>query len=132
MTEAMIVEAVRAASQARQTEMPHLDSAAGVSAPDPASVVRFQTAMGVQGPGAADPVPLVSEASAAWQAARSTNQELLHRIQALAQLGRTTGASAMDLVELQYDVMNLSFQQEVVTKIADKSSSAIPTLFKNQ
>ena len=42
------------------------------------------------------------------------------------------GPSAGDLVELQYEVMNLSFQQEVVTKVADKSSNAIQTLVKNQ
>ena len=40
--------------------------------------------------------------------------------------------SAPELVELQYEVMNLAFQQEVVTKVADKSSNAIQTLIKNQ
>ena len=37
-----------------------------------------------------------------------------------------------NLQQLQYEVMNLSFQQEGVTKVADKSSNAIQTLVKNQ
>ena len=36
------------------------------------------------------------------------------------------------MLELQYEVMNLSFQQDVVTKIADKASNAVQTLIKNQ
>ena len=42
------------------------------------------------------------------------------------------GPSSAELVELQYEVMNLSFQQEVVAKVADKTSSAVQTLVKNQ
>ena len=42
------------------------------------------------------------------------------------------GPSLGEMVELQYEVMNLAFQQEVVTKVADKSSNAIQTLVKNQ
>ena len=42
------------------------------------------------------------------------------------------GPSAGEMVELQYEVMNLAFQQEVVTKVADKASTAIQTLVKNQ
>ena len=73
-----------------------------------------------------------SEASAAWRSAQANNQGILHRIRALSQLGRMHGPAAEELVELQYEVMNLSFQQEVVTKVADKSSNAIQTLVKNQ
>ena len=40
--------------------------------------------------------------------------------------------AAGNLIELQYEVMNLAFQQEVVTKVADKASTAIQTLVKNQ
>ena len=136
MTEAMIVEAVRAA-QSGTTVDPAM--VGGVNAPssvaDPAAVARFQAAMGVNGvnaPAAADPIPFASEASAAWRSAQVNHQGILHRIRALAQLDRKHGPSAIEMVELQYEVMNLSFQQEVVTKVADKSSNAIQTLIKNQ
>ena len=43
-----------------------------------------------------------------------------------------TGEAAAELTELQYEVHNLAFQQEVVAKVADKSSNAIQTLVKNQ
>ena len=136
MTEAMIIEAVRAA-QANTAADPAMMG--GVNAPsavaDPAAVERFQAAMGVNGvesPAAIDPIPFASEASAAWRSAQVNNQGILHRIRALSQLGRMHGPSAIEMVELQYEVMNLSFQQEVVTKVADKSSNAIQTLVKNQ
>ena len=136
MTEAMIIEAVRAA-QANTAADPAMMG--GVNAPsavaDPAAVERFQAAMGVNGvdaPAAIDPIPFASEASAAWRSAQVNNQGILHRIRALSQLGRMHGPSAIEMVELQYEVMNLAFQQGVVTKVADKSSNAIQTLVKNQ
>lgn len=123
MTEAMIIEAVRAAGSAQPMAVAP-QPAAPVA--DPAAVSRFEAAMG------APAIPMVSEVSAAWQAAKANNQGILHRIRALSQLGRMHGPSAGEMVELQYEVMNLSFQQEVVTKVADKASSAIQTLVKNQ
>ena len=132
MTEAMIVEAVKAAGGA---QMSATDSGAvNASAPvaDPSAVSRFNAAMGVQGTAEVDPIPFASEVSAAWRSAQANNQGILHRIRALSQLGRMHGPASGELVELQYEVMNLSFQQEVVTKVADKTSNAIQTLVKNQ
>ena len=131
MTESMIIEAVRAAGGAQRTVAdPGLVNAAPVA--DPSAVSRFNAAMGVQGTTAVDPVPFASEVSAAWRSAQANNQGILHRIRALSQLGRMHGPAAGQLVELQYEVANLAFQQEVVTKVADKTSSAIQTLVKNQ
>ena len=59
-------------------------------------------------------------------------QGIIHRIRALAELNGRGNVAAVQMVELQYEVMNLAFQQEVVTKVADKSSNAIQTLIKNQ
>ena len=136
MTEAMIVEAVRAAQSSTATD-PAM--AGGVNVPssvaDPSAVSRFQAAMGVNGvdaPAAIDPIPFASEVSAVWRSAQANNQGMLHRIRALSQLADMHGPSVSELIELQYEVMNISFQQEVVTKVADKSSSAIQTLIKNQ
>ena len=36
------------------------------------------------------------------------------------------------LAKAKCEVMNLAFQQEVVTKVADKASTAVQTLVKNQ
>ncbi len=132
MTESMIVEAVRAAGgpTALDTESAGVGAAQAVA--DPAAVQRFQSAMGVDGPTQADPIPFVSQASAAWREAHANNQGLLHRIRALTEMRGMHGPSAANLVELQYEVMNLSFQQEIVTKVADKTSTAIQTLVKNQ
>ena len=132
MTESMIVEAVRAAGGAQMSATD--PGAVNASAPvaDPSAVSRFNAAMGVQGTTEVDPIPFASEVSAAWRSAQVNNQGILHRIRALSQLGRMHGPSSGELVELQYEVMNLSFQQEVVTKVADKTSNAIQTLVKNQ
>ena len=132
MTESMIVEAVRNVSTATNSVQVTEGTQATTSVADPAAVARFQAAMGVQDVKGADPIPFASEASSAWRSAQVNNQGILHRIRALTELNKMHGPSAGDLVELQYEVMNLSFQQEVVTKVADKSSSAIQTLVKNQ
>ena len=132
MTEAMIVEAVRAAGGPQMTAVD--PGAVGASAPvaDPSAVNRFEAAMGVQGTTEVDPVPFASEVAASWRSAQANNQGILHRIRALSQLERMHGPASGELVELQYEVMNLSFQQEVVAKVADKASNAIQTLVKNQ
>ena len=132
MTESMIIEAVRAAGGAQRTAADPGMVNASAPVADPSAVGRFNAAMGVQGTTAVDPVPFASEVSAAWRSAQANNQGILHRIRALSQLGRRHGPAAGELVELQYEVMNLAFQQEVVTKVADKSSNAIQTLVKNQ
>ena len=129
MTESMVVEAVRGVAGGQQLAAAAQGATGPQAAADPAAVARFQAAMGAQ---AADPIPFASEASAAWRAAQANNQGILHRIRALSHLERPGGATAGELVELQYEVMNLAFQQEVVTKVADKSSTAIQTLVKNQ
>ena len=132
MTESMIVEAIRAAG-GPQLAGAAPDAAGGPAAvADPSAVARFQAAMGVQDVNKPDPIPFASEASAAWRSAQVNNQGILHRIRALTQLEKMHGPAAENLVELQYEVMNLSFQQEVVTKVADKTSNAIQTLVKNQ
>ena len=132
MTESMIVEAIRAAGGPQRAAAAP-DAAGGPAAvADPSAVARFQSAMGVQDVKGPDPIPFASEASATWRSAQVNNQGILHRIRALTQLEKMHGPSVGDMVELQYEVMNLSFQQEVVTKVADKSSNAIQTLVKNQ
>jgi hypothetical protein len=133
MTEVLPVEAIRAASPA-DPSVPG-GAAAPAAVADPSAVAKFEAAMAtppVEAPAAIDPVPFASEASAAWRTAQINNQGILHRIRALSALGAEHTPAAAELLELQYEVANLAFQQEVVTKVADKTSSAIQTLIKNQ
>ena len=116
MTEQMIVEAVRAAGTGGAADPMAAGAVQAVA--DPAAVSRFEAAMAAGAPqavAAADPIPFASQASAVWRSTQVNNQGILHRIRALSQLGRMHGPSSAELVELQYEVMNLSFQQEVVT-----------------
>ena len=134
MTESMIVEAVRAAGTATN-QLPVQPAQAATPVADPAAVSRFEAAMGVGGAqpvSAADPIPFASEASAAWRSAQVNNQGILHRIRALSEMRGRHNVAAEDMLELQYEVMNLSFQQQVVTKVAEKASTAVQTLVKNQ
>lgn len=133
MTSEMIVEAVgKVTAQEAMRDAAAVAMNSGVEAANPAAVARFQAAMAVSQPQAVDPIPFASEIAGAWRAARENNQTLVHRIRALTQMSGSSGHSSGELLELQYNVMNLTFQQEVVTKVADKSSSAIQTLIKNQ
>ena len=129
MNEAMIVEAVRAAKPATDVALQAPNAPQAVA--KPSAVSRFQAAMGVDGPQEADPIPFASEATAVWRSAQVNNQGILHRVRALSEMSAAS-LSAPEMIELQYEVANLAFQQEVVTKVADKSSNAIQTLIKNQ
>ena len=130
MTESMIVEAVRAAHGIGFDPAMQLQNVGNVA--DPSAVERFQAAMGPSAVDRVDPVPFASEIGAVWNSARVQNQAMLHRIHSLSNLASMESANMAQLIELQYEVMNLSFQQDVVTKVADKASSAIQTLIKNQ
>ena len=128
MTDSMIVEAIRAAggpTSASDAADPNVVGATSAAA-DPVAVARFNAAMETT------PVPLASEVSDVWRSAQVNHQGILHRIRELSQLDRPGAVTGGDLVELQYEVMNLAFQQEVVTKVADKVSTAVQTLVKNQ
>ena len=129
--ETLAVEAIRA-SQSSATAQAATQTA-GPSAPPSASAVsRFEAAMAADAPQGVSEIPFASQLSAVWRSAQANNQGMLHRIRALSELQGRHSLSAAEMVELQYEVMNLSFQQEVVTKVADKTSTAVQTLVKNQ
>ncbi|MBQ9741755.1 MAG: hypothetical protein IJV91_12565, partial [Kiritimatiellae bacterium] len=96
---------------------------------DPNTVARFAQAMA---PEQVEAVPFADKVSASWRSAMDNHQGIVHRIKALTELSGRHSLSAVELTELQYEVHNLAFQQEVVAKVADKSSNAIQTLIKNQ
>ena len=132
MNEGMIVEAIRSVRMTPAQEA--IAMAGGAPVTSPAAVERFQAAMAVeetQAPVRTDAVPFAHEVSALWRDAQVEHQEMLHRIRALSEMGQH-GTSALALLELQYDVSNLAFQQEIVSKVADKSSNAVQSLIKNQ
>lgn len=122
MTEAMIVEAVRSAVGPGGI-------GAVQQAVDPQAVQAFQEAMDPSGP---SDVPFASQVAETWRATQDSQQEILHRMSALSDLSKLGNASLADLTMLQYEVANLSFQQEVVTSIAKKASDGVTTLIKNQ
>ena len=103
MTDAMIVEAVRAAGGPYVIDQQGMGVGSPQAVADPSVVERFQAAMGVGGVNAApavDPIPFASEASAAWRSAQTNNQGILHRIRALSRLEKMHGPSSGELVEL--------------------------------
>ena len=127
MTEAMIIEAV---ASARVRGVDPAMAASGVNAaPDPDAVAAFQAAMA---PEPVAEIPFADSAARSWQMAHDNNQGIIHRIRALSEMSAERALSAPELYELQYEVANLSFQQEVVAKVADKASQAVQTLIKNQ
>ena len=133
--ETLAVEAIRASQSATAAQAASGGSGASpdrLAPPSASAVSRFQAAMAASAPQGVSEVPFASQVSAVWRSAQANNQGMLHRIRALSELQGKHSLSAAELVELQYEVMNLSFQQEVVTKIADKSSNAVQTLIKNQ
>lgn len=127
MTEAMIIEAV---ASARVNGADPAMAAGSVNvAPDPNAVAAFQAAMA---PAPVAEIPFADSAARSWRMAHDNNQGIIHRMRALSEMSAERALSAPELCELQYEVANLSFQQDVVAKVADKASQAIQTLIKNQ
>lgn len=136
MTSSMIIDAIRSVGQ---KGVQALDEALPVSpatpVPDADAVARFQAAMGpqdVSNTQKIEGVPFAQQISETWRVAQDNHQGLLHRIKALTELNGEHALSMAELSELQYNVATLSFQQEVVSKVADKASNAVQTLIKNQ
>lgn len=125
MTESMIVEAVRAVSG--NGGMPS-DGGLATQAIDPTAVEQFEAAMDVDGP---TPIPFAEQVAATWKTAEVNYQGILHRIKSLSAIREQHYPSIAELSEMQYEVANLAFQQEVATNIAKKSSDAVSTLVKN-
>ncbi len=124
MTEAMIVEAVRAAGGVQGAAAVQQT----VAAADPAAVARFEAAMAPEAPAS---IPFASEVAASFNTAQGNYQEMIHRVHALTSMVKTHALSAAELSELQYEVANMAFQQEIVTNVAKKASDAVSTLVKN-
>ena len=137
MTETLTVEAVQAVQMEAARDLTVTQTAPAPTAA-PSAVERFQAAMGVTAPAQVDAVrqidgiPFANEIAATWQSAQINRQGLLHRIKALNEMAAKDGYSLGQLTELQYEVATLSFQQDVLTKVAEKSSNAVQTLIKNQ
>lgn len=127
MTEAMIVEAVRAAGGAGNAGAA-VAAQAAPQAMDAQAVAAFERAMGAE---AATPVPMASQVAETWRAAQDGQQGILHRMTALADIAQMKQASVAQLTMLQYEVASFSFHQEIVTNIAKKATDAISTLVKN-
>lgn len=124
MTEAAIIEAIRGAGTALGTPL----TQEAVKTADPDAVARFQEALA---PTAVSDIPFASQVDGTWRTLQDNHQGILHRIKALTELRMEHGPSMAEMTLLQYEVANLSFQQEVVTNIAKKSSDAVSTLVKN-
>ena len=127
MVEVASIEAVRAV-QAPQSVAYLNEQMNANKVADPEAVAAFEEAMDPQGP---DPIPFAQQVSEAWRSAQDVRSEKLKRIEALVNESPDTGRSADAMLRLQYELINFGFQQEVVSDIAKKASTAIETLIKN-
>lgn len=125
MTDTMLLAAVESAKPAAALSMAN----GAAAAEDPEAVMRFARAL--NGACGEEP-PFLGRLAHAWSDAYGNHQGIIHRMKALSELGQMSSPSLAQLTELQYEVHNLAFQQEVVAKVADKISQGIQTLVKNQ
>ena len=135
MTEALSVDAIQSIKLNQAGNATGIQAPAAQAVASPEAIARFDAAMKAEGPSEATKVngiPFAEQVSELWRSTQTTNQELVHRIRALSELNGKEGFTSEALLELQYEVASLAFQQEVVAKVADKSSNAVQTLIKNQ
>lgn len=69
---------------------------------------------------------------AGMQRMSETHQNQIARVEALVETPAGEPLSFQEGVRLQFELMQLGLHQSVTTKIADKSSQGIQTLFRNQ
>ena len=134
-----IVEAIHAAmsSQAAQA----VNAVQIAQPPDVAAVEKFNQIMAtaeirpenqIVTPPEPTRVPFADRIGEAFRAAETRQFETYEKLNTLVERGKTTTLSVAELMEIQYQTVNLSIQQELVTKVIDRGSQAIQTLFKNQ
>lgn len=124
MTEAIAVEALRAAGGANWTQQP----AAVSQTPDPNAVAEFEEAMAAPAP---DAIPLVQQIAETWRGSEIKNQQCLHESVDLLGDGEHRMLSLGEFSRLQYELTEAGFQIEMTTLVAKKVSDAVSTLVKN-
>ena len=134
-----IVEAIQAAMKASATQAAETVQVA--QPPDAALVEKFNEIMAtanirpenqiVQAP-TPTRVPFADRVGEAFHAAEARQFETYGKLRELVDVSKTRTMSLTELMELQYQVANLSIQQELVAKVIDRGSQAIQTLFENQ
>jgi len=77
-------------------------------------------------------IPFADRLGEAFQIAQIRQYDLYAELESMAKSSATGMLPMTELMKLQYQVANLAFQQDLVTKVIDRGSQAIQTLFKNQ
>ena len=124
MTEAMAIEAVRAAGGANWMQQ----AAAVPQTPDPEAVAAFADAMAAPAP---DAIPFVQQIAETWRGAEVGNQRNLQSAVEMLGVGEHRVLSLGEMSRLQYELAEAGFQMEITTLVAKKVSDAVSTLVKN-
>lgn len=123
MSEIMEIEAAAVRASGAEQAKAYLEAQ-----PELNAVADFEKAM--EAP-IADPVPFASHVNAVWRSAQGSHQANLRRIVTSMASLEGNRISTGQMARLQFDLMNLGFQQEVVSCVAKKASAAVETLVKN-
>ncbi len=117
------------------------EAATAAKGPDAALVEKFNQVMAtadirpenqIVQPPTPTPIPFADRVGQAFRAAEARQFETYGKLHDMVETSKSKTLSLTELMELQYQVANLSIQQELVTKVIDRGSQAIQTLFKNQ
>ena len=124
MTEAMAIEAVRAAGGANWMQQ----AAAVPQTPDPNAVAAFADPMAAPAP---DAIPFVQQIAETWRSAEVGNQRNLQSAVEMLGVGEHRVLSLGEMSRLQYELAEAGFQIKNTTLVAKKVSDAVSTLVKN-
>lgn len=76
-------------------------------------------------------MPTVSMLSEVWRQTADTHLALRERLIARIGYGSKRELSLVELSAVQYDLINLTLRQEIITQVAKKATDAVSTLVKN-
>ncbi len=129
MTEAAMIEAVRAVGGAGARQMDPSQMAPAVA--DPAAVDAFQAAMASGGVEKPTAIPFADRVAAAWRTAQGNEQLHLRRMQSIVESGDRRMQSSLEMINLQYELATMKFNLDMTLTVAKKVSDAVTTLVKN-
>ena len=129
MTEAAMIEAVRALGGSGAQQAVAVQTAPAVA--DPAAVDAFRAAMSADPVEKPTPIPFADRISAAWRSAQYVEQDRFQRMRSIVAPGEKRILAHTELVQLQYELATLKFNLDVTMTVARKTSDAITTLIKN-
>ena len=144
-----MIEAVATKQIAVQTEQAAEKSSSGTQQPEEGDVARFEQAMGEEGAQGNEALAVPPEVAnvagqestgsmgdailQSFEKIRATHSEKLEHVkESMELISKNTEYSPQEVLKLQWELFQSTFQLEITSKVADKTDQGVSTLLRSQ